>query len=214
MQNIRFSVLMPTFNRPTFLRKAVEAVLAQTYQNWQLIIKEGGDKAVFNTLDGLDLSKITLIYSKDNGITDAMNQAMRISNGDVFIWANDDDLLEPTALETIVNNIGDHEWGFAKMITSNGTVCGCPCDIEGLKKGNLICQPTVFWTRHAFTVLGDMNEELDLVSDYDYWVRLMKEFKPVFIDQVIARYTIHPNQTTQVQAAVQSKQASIVRSLI
>jgi len=214
MQNIRFSILMPTFNRPTFLRKAVEAIIAQTYTDWELIVKEGGDKDVFKALEGLDLSKVTLIFNKDNGITDAMNQMLHFGSGDYFIWANDDDLLLPNALEIIANNVSGYEWGFAKIKTTEGSIHGCPCDIEGLKKGNLICQPTVFWSRNAFHIIGDMNEDFDLVSDYEYWIRLMKEFSPIFIDEVIATYTIHPQQTTKTQSALQDRQASIVRSLI
>ena len=214
MQNTRFSICMPTYKRPTFLRKAVEAILAQTYTDWELVIKEGGDKAVFEVLEGLDLSKITLIFNKDRGITDAMNQAMHFGSGEYFIWANDDDLLLPNALETINRFIGNHEWGFAKMKTSEGSIHGCPCDIEGLKKGNLICQPTVFWSRHAFETIGDMNEDFDLVSDYEYWIRLMKNFKPVFIDEVVANYTIHNQQTTKTKSDEQTRQANIVRSLI
>lgn len=209
MQNIRFSVLMPTFKRPQFLRRAVESILAQTYDNWQLIIKEGGERAVFDTLDGLDLSKITLIYNKDNGITDAMNQCMRISNGNMFIWANDDDILLPHALETIANN-AKSEWGFAKMRLSTGEVMGTDCSLESLKKGNYICQPTVYWSRYAYSVIGPMNEGFPLCADYEYWVRLMKEFPHDFIDEVIAEYTVHSGQTTITQREAQSREAVLI----
>lgn len=204
---------MPTFKRPQFLRRAVEAILAQTYDNWQLIIKEGGDKAVFDTLDGLDLSKITLIYSKDNGITDAMNQAMRISNENMFIWANDDDVLLPHALETIAKS-AKNEWGFAKMRLNTGEIMGVDCNLENLKRGNYICQPTVYWSRYAYSVVGPMNERFPLCSDYEYWTRLMREFPHDFIDEVIAEYTIHKDQTTITQRARQDKEAAIIRANI
>lgn len=202
---------MPTFVRKTYIREAVSAIINQTYQNFELIIKSGIENDDFEALQGLDLSKVRLISSKDRGITDAMNQMMRQSIGDVLMWCNDDDILSPTALETIAKNIGEYKWGFGKIVTTHGDTLGCPCSLEALKHGNYITQPSVFWTREAYTKVGDMNEDVDLVSDYEYWVRLMKEYKPIFIDEVISMYRVHDGQITNTRQAEQYKQAQIVR---
>lgn len=214
MENMKFSILMPTFDRKEFLRGAVEAVLAQSYQNYELIVKEGCKKTVFNVLDGLDLSKVTLIFNEDMGITDAMNQMLEFASGDIFMWANDDDRLRPKALEIIAKSIGNYQWGFAKMRTTDGRVLGCPANLESLKNGNCICQPTVFWTRRAYQKVGKFNENLDLVSDYEYWVRLMREFPPIFINEVIAIYGVHKYQLTNTKQSLQLSQAEIVRESI
>lgn len=214
MENMKFSILMPTFDRKEFLRGAVEAVLAQSYQNYELIVKEGCKKTVFNVLDGLDLSKVTLIFNEDMGITDAMNQMLEFASGDIFMWANDDDRLRPKALEIIAKSIGNYQWGFAKMRTTDGRVLGCPANLNSLKNGNCICQPTVFWTRRAYQKVGKFNENLDLVSDYEYWVRLMREFPPIFINEVIAIYGVHEHQLTNTKQSLQLSQAEMVRESI
>lgn len=214
MENMKFSILMPTFDRKEFLRGAVEAVLAQSYKNYELIIKEGCKKSVFDVLDGLDLSKITLIFNEDSGITDAMNQMLEFASGDVFIWANDDDRLRPKALEIIANSIGSYQWGFGKMRTTDGQVLGCPANLGSLKNGNCICQPTVFWTRRAYQKVGKFNENLDLVSDYEYWVRLMRDFQPIFINEIIAIYGIHEHQLTNTKRSIQLGQAKIIMDSI
>lgn len=200
--------------RTTYLREAVVSILNQSYKNWELIIKTNQGKDVFDALQDLDLSKITVIFNKDRGITDALNQAIRFSTGEMFMWCNDDDLLHPNALSNITSALSRDQWGFGKMQLSNGGERGGDCDIHALKSGNCICQPTVFWTRDAYNEIGPFNENLDLVSDYDYWVRLMKRYKPKFIPKVMATYRLHPDQLTNKASSEQSRQAQIVRNNI
>lgn len=200
--------------RLTYLREAVVSVLNQSYKNWELIIKTNQEKDVFDALQDLDLSKVIIIFNKDRGITDALNQALRFSTGDMFMWANDDDLLHPMALSHITSALSRDKWGFGKMSLSTGGERGVDCDIKSLKNGNCICQPTVFWTREAYNEVGPFNENLDLVSDYDYWVRLMKHYKPKFIPKIMATYRLHPDQLTNKASSEQNRQAQIVRNNI
>lgn len=71
------SVLMPTFNRPNFIRGAVEAILAQDYPDFEIIVKDGGE-----SIEHLLPSdpRVKYIWNKDRGITDAMNQAMKAAS--------------------------------------------------------------------------------------------------------------------------------------
>lgn len=203
------SIHMPTV-RTTFIREAVEAIINQTYQDWELIIKDGGDGHVIDLLDGLDLSKVKIVWSQDRGITDAMNQAMRMSTGEIMMWANDDDRLEPDALETIARE-NRNCWGFGKIKDSNGGEHGHNGDLGELLRRNFIPQPTAFWQRWMYEDIGEMSENEDLVSDYEYWIRLMKRWRPVFIDKILSFYRIHPGMTTRLQLTEQLRQAEKVR---
>ena len=52
-----------------------------------------------------------------------------------------------------------------------------------------------------------MDETNDLVSDYEYWLRLGSKYKPVFWNRIMAYYTIHPEQITQKIGDEQMRQA-------
>ncbi|MGI9118412.1 MAG: glycosyltransferase [Minisyncoccia bacterium] len=205
---MKFSIIMPTFNRPEFINRAINGVLNQTYQNWELIIQNGGD----SILDIIPKDpRIILFEEKDAGITDAMNKGLKKATGDVFNWQNDDDCLRSDALETVFNSIGDRQWvyGFICMQGNGGNqVWGQNWEgLTKLKQANHVPQPSVFWTRKALNEVGFMCEEEDLVSDYEYWLRLGSIFEPLFINKVLADYYIHGNQITVKQMDEQLAQA-------
>jgi glycosyltransferase involved in cell wall biosynthesis len=215
---MKFSILMPTFRRKSYLRDAVIGLKSQVYQEWELVIKEGGNGEGHSVISDLisEDNRILYIHSKDKGITDAMNQAMRVATGDIFMWANDDDILLPETLKTVSENIGGYPWGYGKIkMTRNGQFAGemgYPVNYDQMKDGNKIPQPAVFWTREAYRAIGGMSEDQDLVSDYEYWCRLLKNFPDYkFIDSYLAEYRLHADQITTKIVSEQLRQANIIK---
>lgn len=193
------SVIMPSMNRATHIRGAVEAVLAQTYTDWELIIKEGGIGEGYDAIkDLLTDKRITYIYSHDTGISNAFNIGLKLASGEIFNWANDDDRLLPNTFEKVIASIGDKEWLYGKIAFCRGEQkvgeMGHAGAFEQLKSGNFVPQPSVFWTRKALERIGYMNENLKYAQDYEYWLKLMQHFEPVFIDEILANYHFHPDQ--------------------
>jgi glycosyltransferase involved in cell wall biosynthesis len=201
------SVLMPTFNRPDFIRGAIDAILTQDYSDFEIIVKDGGES--IEHLLPTD-PRIRYIHNKDRGITDAMNQAMKAAKGDIFVWANDDDRITHGTFKYVVENIGDYKWLFGKIKLTTGQTMGGGYSYQELLKANIVPQPAVYWTREAMEEVGYMSEEQDLVSDYEYWLRLGAEFEPKVVDRILAEYTIHNDQITSKIPAQQSTQANIV----
>lgn len=209
---MRISVLIPTYNRPNFIRGAVDAILEQT-GDFEIIIKDGGE-SIEHLLPKDD--RIKYIWNKDRGITDAMNQAMRVATGDVFVWANDDDRIAPGTFEYVRKNLGKAKWGYGYIMMTNGVSemkWGQEWDYNKLKQGNFVPQPSVYWTREAYETVGEMSEENDLVSDYEYWLRLGSRFEPAFFDRIMAFYTLHKDQITQKITGEQLRQANEVKKL-
>lgn len=202
------SVLIPTYNRPQFIRGAVDAILSQDYSDFEIIVKDGGES--IEHLLPTD-PRIRYIHNKDRGITDAMNQAMKAAKGDIFVWANDDDRITPGTFRYVVENIGDAKWAYGYIWMTNGVdgiKWGKPWDYEALKQNNIVPQPSVYWTREAYEEVGEMCEEQDLTSDYEYWLRLGSKFEPRFFDRIMANYTIHKDQITQKIMGEQLRQAN------
>lgn len=209
---------MPTFRRKAYIRDAVMALKSQTHDDWELLIKEGGEGEGHSVISDLIAEDNRIIYthSKDKGITDAVNYCLRISTGDLFVWANDDDLLLPDTFKTIVENIGEYPWGHGKIkMTKNGQMVsemGYQVTVEDLIDGNKIPQPAVFWTRKAYNEVGPMSCEQDLVSDYDYWTKLIKKYPDYkFINEYLAEYRLHDDQLTKKARSEQLRQANIIK---
>lgn len=203
---MKISVLIPTFNRPNFIRGAVDAILEQE-GDFEIIIKDGGEPIEHLLPND---PRIKYIWNKDRGITDAMNQAMKAATGDIFVWANDDDRIAPGTFKYVLENIGDAKWAYGYIWMTNGKdgmKWGEPWDYEKLKRNNIVPQPSVYWTREAYEEVGEMSEEQDLTSDYEYWLRLGSKYEPKFFDRIMADYTLHKDQITQKITGEQLRQA-------
>jgi GT2 family glycosyltransferase len=97
------SILTPTFNpNEEFLRAAVESVIAQAYENWELILVDDGssDSRVRPRLKNLGQrdARIQIGVQGHGGISSALNTGLARSRGDWIALLDHDDLLEPDAV--------------------------------------------------------------------------------------------------------------------
>jgi GT2 family glycosyltransferase len=97
------SILTPTFNADErFLTDAVESVIAQAYENWELILIDDGssDTRVRGLQENLRQrdARIQIGFQDHGGISSALNTALARARGDWIALLDHDDLLEPDAL--------------------------------------------------------------------------------------------------------------------
>lgn len=99
----RFSIITVTYNSGNKLKETVTDVLKQTYDNYEIVIKDG-----MSTDDSLKQipqdEKIRLFRSKDKGIYDAMNQALDMAEGEYVIFMNCGDFFYN---ETVLKEVDD-----------------------------------------------------------------------------------------------------------
>jgi glycosyltransferase involved in cell wall biosynthesis len=202
---------MPTFNRPQFLPKAVQAILDQDYDNWELLIQDGGSQHAALPSD----PRVKHFIEPDTGITNALNKGVDKTLGvrgvsdHVYNWSNDDDLMAPGTLRWVSENMDDAMWlyGNIKMQGQGRSfVYGWPWDWEKHKVSNLVPQPSAFWNSTAFRVVGWFDESCDLTSDFEFWCRLGSAWTPKYTDRIMAYYTLHPDQITQTRRPEQIAQ--------
>lgn len=217
---MKVSIIMPTYNRPTYIKGAVKSILSQSYTDWELIIKEGGPGLGYSAVNNLLVDKrIIYVYSHDTGISNAFNTGLKLASGEIFMWANDDDILLSNTINLVINNIKQYQWGYGRIkFIKNGKPVsdfGHAGTLDQLKRGNFIPQPAVFWTRQAFERIGYMNETYKFSQDYDYWLRLMKEYPDYYYtDEILAHYNLHDDQILTKYKSEQLQQAeAIARSI-
>lgn len=102
MMHTKFSVIVVCYNAGDKLRDTIDSILEQTYEEYEIIIKDAG--STDQSLKKIPINdKIRLISCEDKGIYDGMNQAVRQAKGDYFIFLNcgdsfyHKDILEKTA---------------------------------------------------------------------------------------------------------------------
>ncbi len=106
MSDILFSIIIPTYNRANMLTKAIESVLAQTYDNWELIIVDDG--STDNTKEvvlSYKSDKIKYVYQKNQKESVARNKGIDIAKGDYICFLDDDDYYLDNFLMEFYNEI-------------------------------------------------------------------------------------------------------------
>jgi len=90
--NILFSVIIPTYNRAGIIGRAIESVLAQTYQNWELIVVDDG--STDNTKEivmSYNDERIKYYWKENEELNAARNTGKELSKGDYICFLDDDD---------------------------------------------------------------------------------------------------------------------------
>jgi glycosyltransferase involved in cell wall biosynthesis len=106
------SVIVPVFDPPVdILRAALESALTQTYEHLELCIANAGAdpacRAVIDELAGRDHRVRVSHLDENRGISANTNAALQLARGDYVLLLDHDDLLEPNALEAVVEAIVD-----------------------------------------------------------------------------------------------------------
>jgi glycosyltransferase involved in cell wall biosynthesis len=110
------SICIPTYNRPEYLRRAVESCLKQTHANWEIVITDNSaNKDGSNNYESAEMAKKwtnpRIRYFKNEGSigTEAsMNRAVSLSGGKYIKFLMDDDLLKPRCLELMVKALEEN----------------------------------------------------------------------------------------------------------
>jgi len=104
------SVILPAYNSANFLKEAVESIVHQTLQDWELIIIEDGstDETAL-ILNGFSDPRIRCLKNEVNkGLVYSLNRAIDISSGRYIARMDADDISQPERLEKQVNFLDNH----------------------------------------------------------------------------------------------------------
>jgi glycosyltransferase involved in cell wall biosynthesis len=98
------SIIVPLYNKADFITAAIQSVVNQSHQNFEVIVVDDG-----STDDGasrvraIDDHRIKLIQQANSGVSCARNQGIELAKGDLICFLDADDWYLPTYLETIVS---------------------------------------------------------------------------------------------------------------
>jgi GT2 family glycosyltransferase len=201
---IRVSIVTPCLNPGERLVACLDSVSAQTYEDMEHLIIDGG--STDGTVELARSRGLPVVSEPDRGQTDALNKGFALATGDYLGWLNADDWLVPEAVQRIVD-------AFAANPEAGWVYCDCEVREEGgdsevarpparlgrrtLDYGNRLTQPGVFVARWALDRVGALDEEIELAMDFDLWLRLIDADVPaVYVPETLAVFVIHSTSKT------------------
>ncbi|MCR4615379.1 MAG: glycosyltransferase [Clostridiales bacterium] len=108
--NVKFSVIMPCYNSESYVRSAVDSILAQTYPNWELVaVNDGSTDSTEDILKAYAQNDNRIkVYKKENGgYVSAVNFGLDKITGDYFLLMGSDDRLSENLFNELVRNMSD-----------------------------------------------------------------------------------------------------------
>lgn len=192
------SVIIPTYNRPLLLKRAISSVLNQSYQDLEIIVVDDCSHEDINKIiTDLKSEKITCIrHTKNMGGAVARNTGIKNARGTYIAFLDDDDEWLPEKLERqvdILKTLPKSEWG--------GIYCGFyyvfPTEkypVRAKQSGNLmkevllsevnICAgSTVVITKEALDKIGLFDESFRRHQDLELMIRFFKNYKLMNVEE-------------------------------
>ena len=195
------SVVIPCFNYAGYLAKAIESVLSQSYQHFEIIVVDDG--STDHTKEVVQkYPLVKYLYQTNQGVSAARNVGIKSSTGELVVFLDADDWLLPDALFININYLtknpeaafvsGAHElfyqpenktWLIKKEITRN-YYCH-------LLEGNYIGLPAVgMYRRWVFNEI-QFNTTLKYCEDYDLSLKIVRKYAVIHHIDPIAVYNFH-----------------------
>ena len=110
---MKFSVIIPLYNKAPYVRKALETVCAQTYREYEIIVINDGstdNSAIIaeEYLNGVEGISYKILFQQNAGVSVARNNGVAQASGEYIAFLDADDWWEPTYLEKMAQLIEDY----------------------------------------------------------------------------------------------------------
>ena len=207
---MQFSVIIPTYQRASTIHLTIESVLAQTFQDFEiLVMDDGSTDGTDQVIAGFESTKIRYSWEGNSGgPARPRNRGIELAKGDWVCFLDADDLWHPEKLETVSKILRkdpltdvichDEEMAFANQVGNSrrlfhGPVCADFYKVM-LVGGNRLSTSCTCVKRSVLEDHGirfDTTHEIRIVEDYDLWLRLAyagARFR--FIKQCLGTYLI------------------------
>ncbi|MDH3284662.1 MAG: glycosyltransferase [Acidobacteriota bacterium] len=201
-EDLRVSVIMPTWNRGFVIERAIDSVLAQTYGSFELLVVDDGSSD--DTED-----RIRRRYESDervkyhglehDGVSRARNSGLERAQGEIVAYLDTDNLWSESYLLIMVNTFVDHPEALTAYcgirirdaVGDSDFVLLRDFDRRSLLERNFIDLNVFAHRRSLYEELGDFREDLPILQDWDLILRFTRDRDPIAVGCVLATYHLH-----------------------
>ncbi|HZS09400.1 MAG TPA: glycosyltransferase [Blastocatellia bacterium] len=211
------SIIVPAYNAERFIRKTLDAILSQTYRDFEVIVVDDGSKDQTAALVQSYGPRVSCIQQPNGGVSRARNTGVAKASGRYLAFHDADDLWEPTKLEKQVALLDSRpETGLCfagvQRIDPNDKPVGetiardYPDFCEALLLYSCVVSgscSSAMVRREVVESAGVFDPTFSTCADWEYWLRLslLTRFAPVA--EPLVRYRVSPGSMSSDPALVE-----------
>lgn len=220
--NSKISIIIPTYNGEKYIRRAVESVLNQTFQDFEIIVVDdfSSDKTIeiVKELQEKD-SRIKLICLEKNsgGPAHPKNEGFKIASGRYLAYLDQDDEWMANKLEEQINffeNSKDKKIGLvscgASLINTSGEYFGSFIPVKNrsifpeiLLRNPIYSNSSVLIKREVIEDVGGRDENMRYSEDLEMWIRIAGYgYDFGYICKPLFKYYFHNNNVTNTASKI------------
>ncbi len=207
------TVLMPLHNSERYISCAVESILQQTYENFELlVIDDCSTDRSGEILHSYRDERIRVVHNARHiGLTRSLNKGLEMARGKYVARMDSDDIALPARIETQVRYLDEHP-----EVALAGTGVAI-CDAHGRITGRYaprLCSESIYCTLifhncfyHSSVMfrlqvtkaLGGYDETFEAAEDADLWYRITRTFRATMLNEILVHWRDHPLSLSKVR---------------
>lgn len=207
----RVSVILPVYNNERYLGEAIDSIISQTFEDFELIIisEFGTSAASTEIIDSFADERIMHVRKKDpRGLAMSLNIGLGLARAEYIARMDSDDVSEKQRFAKQIAHLDAHpelavigSWN--SEITEDGEVIRInpvPLGPKFLKWSMLfncqICHSSIMARRGPLLTLGGYPEDAEYCEDYALWLKLMKQYSADNLPEVLVKVRRHDANIT------------------
>lgn len=218
----QISIVIPTYNHAAFLRKALDSVLAQSFEHWEaIVVNNFSQDDTLAVIDSYSDPRIRCVNFANQGvIAAARNHGIANTSAPYIAFLDSDDVWYPKKLENCLKHLQQgfdlvcHAETWVGPGTRIRTVIYGPETQASYEKllyeGNCISTSAVLVKRSLVEAVGGFSEDSAFITaeDYELWMKLARAGARIgFVREILGDYLIHDGN--QSRAALRNMNAVI-----
>ena len=206
----KVSVIVPTYNRADRLERALNSIVSQTYQDFELIVvDDGSTDKTYQLMKSFPKAQY-LYIKKNSGVSKARNVGLAFAKGELICFLDSDDLWKEKKIQIQslwLENNKDSQICYTDEIWVRNGVRVNPMNRHRKYSGDIfrhclglcIVSPSSVMIRaKLFDEIGNFDESLPACEDYDLWLRIASKYAFHFIEEpLIIKYGGHSDQLSR-----------------
>lgn len=204
------SVIIPAYNAEDYIAETVQSVLSQTYRNIEVLVIDDGSKDQTRERLTPYLNKIRYIHQSNQGESVARNHGLRQSRGEYIVFLDADDILCRDMVEQSVFALSQksefrvvygHRVGFVhpdpeRLLPITPVPATSGNVLPDIIRGATLVPGQFLVHKECLEHLGGFAEDMQFGEDWEFLLRLAKDFPFCFISEPFIKKRIHPAMQT------------------